>query len=150
GANQDKVFARFAEVIGHPDWADDPRFMTHHARGRWQTELDAFIGDWTRQRSVAEVDAIMAAAGVPAGPIYRPDGMVHDQQFLARDAIHWEDHASLGRIPMPNVMPKLSETPGSIRRPAPDTVGQHTDEVLTEVLGLDSVAITALREAAVI
>ena len=150
GANQDKVFARFAEVIGHPDWADDPRFMTHHARGQRQAELDSFISDWTRQRTVAEVDAIMAAAGVPAGPIYRPDGMVHDQQFLARDAIHWEDHASFGRIPMPNVMPKLSETPGTIRRPAPDAVGQHTDEVLTEVLGLDSQAIAALRKAAII
>jgi formyl-CoA transferase len=47
-------------------------------------------------------------------------------------------------------MPKLSETPGSIRRPAPDTVGQHTDEVLTEVLGLDSVAVDKLRHAGVI
>jgi formyl-CoA transferase len=75
---------------------------------------------------------------------------VHDPQFIARDAIHWEQHDSLGRIPMPNVMPKLSATPGSIRRPAPDTVGQHTDEVLTEVLGLDSAGITALRDAAVI
>ena len=92
----------------------------------------------------------MSEAGVPAGPIYRPDGMVRDPQFLAREAIHWEDHASLGRIPMPNVMPRLSETPGSIRRPAPDTVGQHTDEVLAEVLGLDSAAIDALRNAAVI
>ena len=112
--------------------------------------LDALIGEWTRQRTVADVDAIMAEAGVPAGPIYRPDGMVHDPQFIAREAIHWEQHDSLGRIPMPNVMPKLSATPGSIRRPAPDTVGQHTDEVLAEVLGLDSAAITALRDAAVI
>jgi formyl-CoA transferase len=150
GANQDKVFARFAEVIGKPEWAEDPRFRTHHARGQRQTELDALIGEWTRQRTVADVDAIMAEAGVPAGPIYRPDGMVHDPQFIAREAIHWEQHDSLGRIPMPNVMPKLSATPGSIRRPAPDTVGQHTDEVLAEVLGLDSAAITALRDAAVI
>ncbi len=150
GANQDKVFARFAEVIGKPEWAEDPRFRTHHARGQRQTELDTLIGEWTRQRTVADVDSIMAEAGVPAGPIYRPDGMVHDPQFIARDAIHWEQHDSLGRIPMPNVMPKLSATPGSIRRPAPDTVGQHTDEVLAEVLGLDSAAITALRDAAVI
>ena len=121
-----------------------------HARGLRQTELDTLIGEWTRRHTVSEVDAIMAEAGVPAGPIYRPDGMVDDPQFIARDAIHWEQHASLGRIPMPNVMPKLSETPGSIRRPAPDTVGQHTDEVLSEVLGLDSAEITALRHAGVI
>jgi formyl-CoA transferase len=150
GANQDKVFARFAETIGKPEWAEDTRFKTHHARGSRQAELDALISDWTRQHTVAEVDAIMANAGVPAGPIYRPDGMVHDPQFIARDAIHWEQHASLGRIPMPNVMPKLSETPGSIRRAAPDTVGQHTDEVLAEVLNLNSLAISALRREGVI
>ncbi|MEZ6028116.1 MAG: CoA transferase [Hyphomonadaceae bacterium] len=150
GANQDKVFARFAEVIGHPEWADDPRFRTHHARGERQSELDGLISDWTRQHTVAEVDRIMSGAGVPAGPIYRPDGMVADPQFLARDAIHWEAHPELGRIPMPNVFPKLSQTPGSIRRPAPDIVGQHTVEVLGEVLGLDSGAVDALRKAGVI
>lgn len=150
GANQDKVFARFAEVIGHPEWAEDQRWKTHHARGARQTELDGMISDWTRQRTVAEVDQIMSEAGVPAGPIYRPDGMVRDPQFLARDAIHWEEHPGLGRIPMPNVFPKLSETPGSIRLPAPDTVGQHTAEVLGEVLGLDSFALDALRQDGVI
>lgn len=150
GANQDKVFARLANAIGHSEWAEDPKWKTHHARGSRQAELDALISEWTRQHTVAEVDRIMSEAGVPAGPIYRPDGMVRDPQFLARGAIHWEEHAVLGRIPMPNVMPRLSETPGSIRRPAPDAVGQHTDEVLAEVLGLDSAAVDKLRHAGVI
>ncbi|HOZ26350.1 MAG TPA: CoA transferase, partial [Hyphomonadaceae bacterium] len=99
---------------------------------------------------VAEVDAIMSEAGVPAGPIYRPDKMVTDPQFVAREAIHWEDHPSLGRVPMPNVFPKLSRTPGDIRRPAPDAVGQHTDEVLSSVLGLSSAALAELRSEGVI
>jgi len=150
GGNQDKVFARLAETIGHPEWAEDERFRTHHARGSRQAELDGMIADWTRQHTVAEVDLIMARAGVPAGPIYRPDGMVKDPQFLARDAIHWEQHESLGRVPMPNVFPKLSETPGAVRRPAPDQVGQHTDEVLNEVLGLDPAACNGLRRAGII
>lgn len=150
GANHDKVFARFAETVGHAEWAEDVRFKTHHARGSRQAELDAMISDWTRQRTVAEVDAIMAEAGVPAGPIYRPDGMVTDPQFVARDAIHWEEHETFGRVPMPNVFPKLSETPGTVRRPAPDLVGQHTDEVLGEVLGLDREACEGLRRAGII
>ena len=150
GANQDKVFARFAETIGHADWAEDARFKTHHARGNRQAELDAMIADWTRRRTVAEVDAIMAEAGVPAGPIHRPDGMVKDPQFAARDAIYWEEHETLGRVPMPNVFPKLSETPGTVRRPAPDRVGQHTEEVLGEVLGLNAAACDGLRSAGII
>ncbi len=150
GANQDKVFARFAETIGHTEWAEDARFTTHHARGSRQAELDAMIADWTRQHTVAEVDAIMAEAGVPAGPIHRPDGMVKDPQFVARNAIHWEEHESFGRVPMPNVFPKLSVTPGAVRRPAPDRVGQHTVEVLGEVLGLNSAACDGLRRAGII
>ena len=150
GGNQDKVFGRLAETIGRGEWAEDARFKTHHARGSRQAELDAMIADWTRQHTVAEVDAIMAEAGVPAGPIYRPDGMVKDPQFAARDAIHWEEHESLGRVPMPNVFPKLSETPGAVRRPAPEVVGQHTDEVLSEVLGMDAEECDGLRRAGII
>lgn len=150
GANQDKVFARFAETIGKPEWAEDARYKTHHARGERQVELDNLISDWTRQHTVAEVDAIMSEAGVPAGPIYRPDQMLSDPQFLSRGAIHWEDHPRLGRIPMQNVFPKLSETPGAVRRPAPDTVGQHTDEVLGVLLGFDAVMLAKLRSDGVI
>jgi crotonobetainyl-CoA:carnitine CoA-transferase CaiB-like acyl-CoA transferase len=62
GANQDKVFARFAETIAHPEWAEDPRFKTHHARGQRQAELDNLIGEWTRRHTVAEVDAIVVLA----------------------------------------------------------------------------------------
>ena len=150
GANQDKVFARFAETIGKPGWAEDPRFKTHHARGERQAELDGLISNWTRQHKVAEVDRIMSEAGVPAGPIYRPDQMLNDPQFIARDAIHWEEHPQLGRIPMQNVFPKLSETPGKVRRPAPDRVGQHSEEILSELLGLCEKDLDELRRERVI
>ncbi|RYZ12947.1 MAG: CoA transferase [Alphaproteobacteria bacterium] len=150
GANQDKVFARFAETIGKAEWAEDPRFKTHHARGQRQAELDGLISDWTRQHTVAEVDWIMSEAGVPAGPIYRPDQMLNDPQFVARDAIHWENHPKLGRIPMQNVFPKLSETPGAVRRPAPDVVGQHSDEILSAMLGFGGEELATLRRDGVI
>ena len=150
GANQDKVFARLAEVIGHPEWSEDPRWKTHNARGQRQVELDDLIARWTAQKTVAEVDRLLAEAGVPAGPIYRPDGMVNDPQFIARDAIYWEDNPQLGRIPMPNVFPRLSETPGAIRRPAPDRIGQHTDEILTGMLGMASEEIDRLRTAGIV
>jgi formyl-CoA transferase len=150
GANQDKVFARFAETIGRPEWAEDAKYKTHHARGVRQKELDALISEWTRQRTVKEVDAIMAQAGVPAGPIYRPNQMVDDPHFGARNAIHWEEHPALGRIPMPNVFPKLSNAPGQVRRPAPDAVGQHNAEVFGDLLGLDAADLARLRNARVI
>jgi crotonobetainyl-CoA:carnitine CoA-transferase CaiB-like acyl-CoA transferase len=150
GANQDKVFSRFAAAIGKPEWAEDPKYKAHHARGSRQKELDALISEWTRQHTVGEVDAIMSEAGVPAGPIYRPNQMISDPQFLARDAIHWEEHPTLGRIPMQNVFPKLSETPGTVRLPAPDKVGQHNGEILVGVLGMAAAELESLGKAGVI
>jgi crotonobetainyl-CoA:carnitine CoA-transferase CaiB-like acyl-CoA transferase len=150
GANQDNLFQRFCEAIGHPEWAANPRYKTHLARADVQAELDEMISGWTRQHTVAEIDALMVKAGVPAGPINRPGQIIADPHVVARNAIHWEDHPELGRIPMQNVFPRFSETQGEVRRPAPDRVGQHTDEVLAEVLGLAADDISQLRKNGVI
>jgi len=150
GANQDNIFQRFCEVIGKPEWAVDPRYKTHLARADHQAELDEMISAWTSERTVAEIDGLMVKAGVPAGPINRPNQILADPHVLARNAIHWEDHPVLGRIPMQNVFPKLSETPGAVRLPAADTVGQHTEEVLGHLLGIDASGIGKLRRDGVI
>ncbi len=150
GANQDNLFQRFCETIGHPEWAANPRYKTHLARADVQAELDEMISGWTRQHTVAEVDTLMVKAGVPAGPINRPNQIIADPHVIARNAIHWEEHPELGRIPMQNVFPRLSDTPGKVRLPAPDRVGQHTDEVLGEALGMDKPQLDDLRRAGVI
>jgi formyl-CoA transferase len=150
GANQDNLFKRFSEVIGKPEWAEDPRYKTHLGRADRQAELDEMIAAWTRERTVAEIDALMVKAGVPAGPINRPDQIIADPHVAARNAIHWEDHPTLGRIPMQGVFPKLSETPGDIRLPAPDIVGQHTEEILGDLLGMNAADIAKLRQNGVI
>lgn len=150
GANQDNLFQRFCDAIGHPEWADNPRYKTHLARADAQAELDEMISNWTRQRTVGEIDALMVKAGVPAGPINRPGQIIADPHVVARNSIYWEDHPELGRIPMQNVFPRFSETQGEVRRPAPDLVGQHTDEVLGEVLGLAAEDISQLRKNGVI
>jgi formyl-CoA transferase len=115
-----------------------------------QAELDEMISQWTRQHTVAEIDAMMVKAGVPAGPINRPDQILADPHIAARNAIHWEDHPTLGRIPMQNAFPKFSETPSKVRRPAPDEVGQHTAEVLVEALGMKDTQLAELRRSGVI
>jgi formyl-CoA transferase len=150
GANQDNLFRRFAEAIGHGEWAEDLRYKTHLARADHQTELDEMISAWTRRHTVAEVDRLMVEAAVPAGRINRPADILADPHVSARNAIHWEDHPELGRVPMQNVFPRFSETQGVVRRSAPDAVGQHTDEVLSEMLGFDAARLAQLRSARVI
>ncbi len=148
--NQDTVFARLAAAMGQPELAQDPRYATHEARGARQQALDALIEAWTRERTVEEVETAMIDAGVPAGKIYRAPEMLADPHFKAREAIVEIDHPRWGGLPMQNVMPKLSKTPGSIRRHASQSIGQDNAEVYGERLGLSAADLEALKAAGVI
>jgi formyl-CoA transferase len=149
-ANQDTVFARLAEAIGQPALAADPRYATHDARGARQGELDALIEAWTAGRAVAEVEAVMEAAGVPAGRIYTPADMLTDAQFKARESLIEVDHPRWGRLAMQNVFPRLSATPGRVRRTASQSVGSDNAEVYGERLGLTTADLADLTARGVI
>jgi formyl-CoA transferase len=148
-ANQDTVFARLATAMGRPDLVADPRYATHTARGERQAELDALIADWTRTLDVEALEQLMEESGVPAGRIYRAPELLADAHVRARNAIVRVAHKDFGEIAMQNVAPHLSDTPGSIRSPAPD-LGEHTDEVLKSLLQFTPAQITALRAAKVL
>lgn len=135
GANQDGVFARLAAAMGQPGLASDERYATHRARGVRQEELDALIGAWTATLTIEELEAKMVEAGVPAGRVFDAEDMIADPHFAARDALVTVPDAELGEIRMQGIFPKLSDTPGSVRRPAPLVVGQDTDDVLKRWLG---------------
>ena len=150
GANQDAVFARLCAAIGQPELATDPRFATHVARGERQTELDAIVADWTRTRTVAEVEAAMLAASVPAGTTYRAADMLADPHYAARDALIEIDTPRWGRVTMQNSFPKLSDTPSGVRSAAPTIVGEHNAEVYGTLLGLGAAELADLAAAGTI
>ena len=149
-ANQDTVFTRLCEAIGEPELKDDPRFHDHSARGANQVELDDLIGDWTRQRTIAEIETHMIAHAVPVGKVYRAKEMLDDPHYEARKSLVEIASERWGSVTMPNVTPKLSATPGNVRWSGPETLGEHTDEVLSELAGLTAEEIAALREKNVI
>ncbi|HWE98992.1 MAG TPA: CoA transferase [Caulobacteraceae bacterium] len=136
GANNDSIFRRLCAAMGRPVLADDPRYATHLARGRHQTELDELIGAWTATLSVDELEARMLAASIPAGRLYGAADMIDDPHFAARGAIVAVDHPRWRGLKMQGVFPKLSATPGAIRSIAPQSVGEHNAEVLGARLGL--------------
>lgn len=135
GANQDSVFARLCEAMGQPELARDPRYATHLARGQHQDELDALVEAWTSRHTVEQVEAAMIEHAVPAGRMFDAEDMLADPHFAAREAIVTVDDPVLGPTPMQGAFPKLSATPGSIRRPAPREVGQDNEEILDRWLG---------------
>lgn len=148
-ANQDTVFARLAKVMERPDLVADERYTTHSGRGANAAELDALIADWTARFDADELLDRLHEAGVPAGRIYTARDMFTDPHFAARDAIVRVAHPELGEVPMQNVFPKLSATPGRVRSAGPE-LGEHNDDIFRTLLGLDDAAIAGLAERGVI
>ena len=127
---------------------DDPRFRTNTDRVANNEELDAIIAAFMAERDQAEVLRLCDEAGVTVGPVRDAGDLSDDEYMREREVLIEVPDADLGSIPMHNISPRLSETPGALRRPAPE-LGQHTDEILG-ALGLSEDALTALRDEGVI
>jgi len=149
GANADAIFRRLAAAMGQPALADDPRFATHRARGEHQAELDDLIAAWTVGHSADELQRLMDEHGVPAGQIYTAREMLADPHFLARQAIVGVQDPAMGEIKMQNVFPRLSDTPGGVDWTGPE-LGQHNQEIFSELLELSGEELSLLRERGVI
>ncbi len=148
-ANQDTVFRRLVEVMGEPELADDPRYATHSARGESMEELDGRIARWSSTVPADQLLERLHGGGVPAGRIFRARDMFADPHFAAREAIVRLTHPELGEFAMHNVVPKLSESPGAVRRVGPE-LGEHNQEIYHHLLGLSADDIASLHSAGVI
>jgi len=149
-ANQDTVFKRLAAAMNQSELADDERFATHTARGENMDILDGIINEWTRTRSMAEIDSLMEQAGVPAGRIYRAPEMLDDPHFKARRAIVDVPTDEWPNLKMQNIFPKMSKTQGEIRWPGNTTLGSYNQEVYGGELGLSDEELARLKENSII
>lgn len=148
-ANQDTVFKRLAKAMGRPELAEDERYATHSARGRYQEELDGMINDWTKTIPLDELEARMNEFGVPCGLIYKAEDMIEDEHFKAREALVEVDHPDFGAIKMQNVAPRLSDTPGAVRHVGPK-LGEDNAYVFGDLLNLSDAERGALKEKGII
>jgi crotonobetainyl-CoA:carnitine CoA-transferase CaiB-like acyl-CoA transferase len=145
----DGQFARLCGVLGHPEWAGDARFSTNKSRQANRVELVRLLRTQTLQRSTADWVSTMEAADVPCGPINTLAQVFEDPQVQARGMRVQVEHATAGSIPLVANPIKFSATPVAYRH-APPTLGQDTDAVLRDTLGLDAGRIAALRANKVI
>ncbi len=137
GGNQDSVFARLAELMGHPEWsAPGGRYETHLARGALQSELDGLIAAWTATTDSAPLLKMLSEAGVPSGRIYTSRDIAADPHYAAREMIVEVPQPTLAGevVRQQGVVPKLSQNPGRVRCGSP-LLGEHNDEILTRVVG---------------
>ena len=148
GANQSN-WERIVKVIGRPELNDDVRFRTNGERMKNLAALTPLIAERLRARPSADWIREFEAAGVPVGPVNRIGDMLADPQVAAREMVLEVEHPRAGRMKTLGAPIKFSETPGSVRRPAP-LLGEHTREVLTQ-LGYSGAQIESLqREGAVV
>ena len=148
GAANQATWERLCAAIGRDELLTDPRFAEPRLRMDNLDSLVATLQDTFAQRASDEWLAALDAAGVPAGPIYDIESVYADPQVQAREMRVETDHPIAGRVSGIGIPVKLSDTPGTVRRPAP-TLGQHTNEALSE-LGYTTTEITALRDDGVV
>ena len=145
--NQD-MWCDFARAIGREDLLTDPRCVDAPTRWKHVDELNAMARAWTGARSKQEVMTTLAKAGVPCGAVLDTGEVLDDQHLNARDAIVTIDHPTRGRFRVPACPIRLSASK-PVTTPPP-LAGQHTEEVLTEVLGLSPTSITDLKARKII
>ena len=140
----DAQFAKTAAVLGHPEWAQDPRFAANRARVENRALVDDLVGQALAQDTAAAWLTRLKAAGGPCGRINSVAGALDDPHTAARDMVETVEHPGIGPLRMLGIPFKFSGTPCGVRRPPP-TLGEHTDEILAQELGMDTDAIAALR-----
>jgi len=145
--NGDSIFQRYMRTIGRPDLADDPELANNDARWARREELDAAIGAWTGRHTQAEALRILDEAGVPSGPIYTAADICKDEQYAARAMIQRLPVSTgeevLENVGFPGIVPVIGGKSLPIRTLGPD-LGEHTREVLAEVLGMTDEQIDAI------
>ena len=147
--SSDKTFERLAKAMDREDMLTDPRYCTNVMRLQRFDEVNGIVSDWVKTKTKDELQALLDDYGVPMSPIYSIQDIFEDPQYKARENIVEVEHPRLGKVKIPGIVPKFSETPGSIRQIAPD-LGEHSEDILSNLLGLDEQRIADLKAKKVI
>jgi len=148
-AGNDSQWEKFCGAVDRPQWLHDERFRTNSARVQNRDLVAAALDDLFVTRDAAHWLALCEQIGLPAGPINSIDRVFEDAQVQAREMRVTAQHSEDGDVPLLNSPLRIPTAPTSIRR-APPTLGEHTEEVLAEMFGLDAASVAALRQEGVV
>lgn len=147
--SSDRTFDRLAKAMGREDMLKDEKFYTNSVRLQHFDLTNGIVADWVKTIERDDLFALLDEHGVPVSPIYSIKDIFEDEHYRARENIIEVSHPRLGTIKMPGIVPKFSETPGEVRHVGPD-LGEHTDDILRNVLNYSPEEIVKLREKQVI
>jgi len=145
----DEEWGALVAAMGDPEWADDPALATAAGRLARRDALDARLAAWTRDFAPYELMAGLQAAGVPAGVVQNVPELLRDPQLAHRRHFQRLEHPVLGPLLVERSGIRLAESPGGFEHPGP-LLGEHTDAVLGDLIGLDAERIAGLRARGVL
>jgi formyl-CoA transferase len=140
----DGQWQKLCHKLARPELAADPRFATNPARVQNRNELISILQEIFATQDIAFWLREIAAAGIPCGPVHAIDQVFADPQVQARDMLRTVSHPTAGEVRLAGSPLKLSETPVAYRS-HPPLLGEHTDEVLTSLLGYTPAEVARLR-----
>ncbi|MEX0407468.1 CoA transferase [Aquibium sp. LZ166] len=148
-ANSEPLFARLSRLIGRPELPQEQRFANNRMRVANVVELDELIGSWTRSLPVDQIERKLNDADIPSTRVYSAAECAADPQFRHRGMVREVDDRLFGKVLHLGIVPHVPDDPGKIRWAGP-AVGEHTDEVLSDILGMQPAEIAAMRREGVI
>jgi crotonobetainyl-CoA:carnitine CoA-transferase CaiB-like acyl-CoA transferase len=147
-ASMQSMWERLAHAMDQSELIDDPRFLTPRSRVENMADLDAYVADFFSQRTLKENLVYCADKGLTVGAIADAGELLDHEYIVGRGVLVHAQDDDFGTVPMHQVFPRLSATPGAIRTPAP-TLGQHNDEIL-DLLEIEPDARGALFDKGII
>ena len=145
----DKIFARLAAAMGASALGGDGKWGTIRQREAARAEVDAYVGAWTSSLTRDELLQTCEEEQVPCGPVYAIDEIFEDPHYKARGNILMMQDPRIGELAIPNLVPRLSETPGEVKWLGP-AMGEHNGEIYRDWLKLSDAEMEALTAARVI
>lgn len=146
---EDHLWARWMEVMGNPEWADDERFQSRASRSANWHYLEPLLIEWTSKRRKDEIFRSAQSARVPSFPVNSMEGIFESPQLQHREFFQDIDHPYAGALSYPTLPYKFSTAEWMLRRPAP-LHGEHNQEILGDLLGYSNAELTRLRQCGVI
>ncbi|MCM3708450.1 MULTISPECIES: CaiB/BaiF CoA transferase family protein [Cytobacillus] len=147
--SSDATFNRLADAMNRKDMLEDERYYTNSVRLKNDGEVQEIVINFIKQLTLAELQEKLDEYGVPMSPILSIEDIFNDPHYAARQNIVEVEHPRLGKLKVPGIVPKFSETPGSIRHRAPE-LGEHNNEILRDQLGLTHDELNILKEKGII
>jgi formyl-CoA transferase len=138
---------RLLKLIGREDLIGDARFDTYEARVEHEAEVNEVIGVWTRQRTKHEAMTLLSGSGVPSGAVLDTNELVNEPSFYERGILQHMTHGER-KMAMPTWPVRFDGVPAKVE--AAPLLGEHTEEVLHDWLGLDEAAVTSLRSDGIV